>query len=105
MSRHLHALPGGHGHPAQVRPGARQQARTAGHPSVYDRATVSEVPVLTDAVWHALNIVGHYVRVPGAVSRESALEQVDVLAAWYRPEPARPVSSDDCNPTGLLRPS
>lgn len=105
MSR-LVVLPGGGGHVAQVRPSARPQARTAGHPSValFDREQHADVAELPDDVWHALNIVGHYVRVPGAVPREDALAQVDVLAAWYRPEPARPVSSDDCPPSGYPRP-
>ena len=114
MSR-LTVLPGGNGVPDQVRPAVRITARRPTeadkrrHPSValYDRTTEPDpaglVP-LTDAAWHALNIVGHYVRVPGAVPREVALAQVDVLADWSRTEPARPVSSDDCPPHGMPRP-
>ncbi len=107
MSRSLTLIPGGGGHDCQVRPSARQQARTAGHPSVtvFDRERHADVAELPPDVWHALNIVGHYVRVPGAVSREVALEQVDVLAAWYRPDPARPVKSDDAPASGYPRPA
>lgn len=112
MSR-LTVLPGGNGVPDQVRPAvritARRQAANAGHPVValYDRTAEPDpaVLVLTDAAWHALNIVGHYVRVPGAVPREVALAQVDVLADWSRSQPARTIDTDDqCNPFGMPRP-
>lgn len=113
MSR-LTVLPGGNGVPDQVRPAVRITARRPTeadkrrHPSValYDRTAEPDpaVLVLTDAAWHALNIVGHYVRVPGAVPREKALAQVDVLAAWTRSQPARTVVTDDCPPHGMPRP-
>ena len=113
MSR-LVALPGGGGMPGQLRPTveitARRRAQSAGHPSVplHDWAAEPDVTMLalTDAAWHALNIVSHYVRVPGAVPREKALEQVDVLADWVRQKCVGVhVDSDPTPAFGLPRPS
>lgn len=91
---------GGHVH--NLHPTPLEQAEAAGHPSAlppYDHATDPDRPVLPSLVMLALNLLGQYVRVPGSIDRPAALEALDVVARWARPD-----LLDDCNPHGLLRP-
>ena len=80
------------------------QAVAAGHPSAlppYDHTTDPDRPVLPSLVLLALDRVGHFVRVPGGeITRAQAVEALDVVARWARPD----LHADDCPPRGIERP-
>lgn len=80
------------------------QAVAAGHPSAlppYDHTADPDRPVLPSLVLLALDRVGHFVRVPGGeITRAQAVEALDVVARWARPD----LHADDCPPGGIERP-
>ena len=80
------------------------QAVAAGHPSAlppYDHTADPDRPVLPSLVLLALDRVGHFVRVPGGeITRAQAVEALDVVARWARPD----LHTDDCPPGGIERP-
>ena len=111
--RHLTPLPGGRrpdalvpgrSHVANLRPSLMQQAQSSGHPVLFDReAQPVDRPVIPSLVMMALDRVGQFVRVPGCdISRLQAVEALDVIAAWARPDL---FDADECPVNGLPRPS
>lgn len=106
MSR-LVVLPGGGGHVAQVRPSARQQARTAGHPSVapYDYAAEPEtvfVP-LTPLEWSLIH-QALAERGQGNSLRPGSQPHADLATKVRDMVRGRVVRADDCPPRGYPRP-
>jgi len=90
-------------HVTNLRP-SDVQAALAGHPSAlppYDHAADPDRPVLPSLVIMALDRIGQYVRVPGGqIDRVQAIEALDVVARWARPD----LHADDCPPAGIERP-
>ncbi len=90
-------------HVTNLRP-SDVQAALAGHPSglpPYDHAADPDRPVLPSLVIMALDRIGQYVRVPGGqIDRAQAIEALDVVARWARPD----LHADDCPPAGIERP-
>ena len=90
-------------HVANLRP-SDVQATLAGHPSAlppYDHAADPDRPVLPSLVIMALDRIGQHIRVPGGqISRAQAIEALDVVARWARPD----LHADDANPHGIARP-
>ena len=103
MSR-LVVLPGGGGHVSQVRPTARQQARTAGHPSIYDYAAEPErvFVALSPLEWSLIH-QALVERGTGSSLRPGSQAHAD-LAAKVRAMVRGRVSADDCPPLGYPRP-
>jgi len=91
-------------HVTNLRPTAHEQALDAGHPSSlppYDHAGDLGRPAIPSLVEMALDRIGHFIRVPGGqISRPQAVEALDVVAAWMRPD----LTDDWCNPAGIDRP-
>ena len=90
-------------HVTNLRP-SDVQATLAGHPSAlppYDHAADPDRPALPSLVVMALDRIGQYVRVPGGqIDRAQAIEALDVVARWARPD----LHADDYPPAGIERP-
>lgn len=71
-------------------------------PELFDRVEHPDRPVLPMSVDIALNRLAHSIRVPGTFTREQQLAALEVVAAWRNGDPT---PSDDCDPSGIERPS
>jgi hypothetical protein len=103
MSPRLHVIVGGRP-PYTITPG-KPKSHVRVHPSagdrplLFDRTEHPDTATVPADVQRALDTVGHYVRVPGAIDRATALAALDVVAGWARP------ATDECDPHGMPRPS